>query len=293
MYSPIDSQIGEEISKKIATLEERLKADVIFYYGSIGSGLSNEFREMINELKENDKGYKKLCIVLTTPGGSAMEVQRCVNVVRNFYDEIDFIIPDYAYSAGTIFCMSGDNIYMNYYSVLGPIDPQVQNKAGLWVAALGYLDKVNEMIDKSKNGNLSPAEFILFRDMDLGELREYEQAQEVTIDLLKTFLVNYKFKSWITHRTDPQKLGEPVTPEEKEQRASEIAKKLSDNNRWKSHSRPINIETLKKELKLDIIDFSADKNLDSDILSHYSYIMDYVRKRGASSCFNTRRRTIV
>lgn len=46
--------------------------------------------------------------------------------------------------------MSGDSIYMDYFSVLGPIDPQVQNKEGKWVAALGYLDKVNEYIEKQR-----------------------------------------------------------------------------------------------------------------------------------------------
>ena len=55
--------------------------------------------------------------------------------------------------------MSGDSILMNYYSVLGPVDPQVQTKDGKLVAALGYLDKINEMIKKSINDTLSPAEF--------------------------------------------------------------------------------------------------------------------------------------
>ena len=83
-------------------------------------------------------------IILTTTGGSAIAVERYVNIIRYHYKEVHFIVPDYAYSAGTIFCMSGDSIFMDYFSVLGPIDPQVQNKEGKWVAALGYLDKVNE-----------------------------------------------------------------------------------------------------------------------------------------------------
>lgn len=45
--------------------------------------------------------------------------------------------------------MSGNDIYMDYYSVLGPIDPQVKNKDNNWVAALGYLDKVNELLKKA------------------------------------------------------------------------------------------------------------------------------------------------
>lgn len=51
------------------------------------------------------------------------------------------MVPDCAMSAGTIFCMAGDKIWMGYYSSLGPIDPQVFNGKN-WVPALGYLDKV-------------------------------------------------------------------------------------------------------------------------------------------------------
>ncbi|WP_205749473.1 SDH family Clp fold serine proteinase [Aquirufa rosea] len=93
---------------------------------------------------------------------------------------VDFIIPNYAYSAGTIFCMSGDNIFMDYFSVLGPIDPQVQNKEGKWVAALGYLDKVHEAIEKSSRGVLTDAEYLMIKDLDLAELRSYEQAKDLT-----------------------------------------------------------------------------------------------------------------
>lgn len=48
---------------------------------------------------------------------------------------------------------------MNYYSALGPIDPQVQNKDGKLVAALGYLDKINELLQKAQARTLTEAEF--------------------------------------------------------------------------------------------------------------------------------------
>ena len=38
---------------------------------------------------------------------------------------------------------------MDYYSVLGPIDPQVNRGEGL-VPALGYLKKYDELIEKSE-----------------------------------------------------------------------------------------------------------------------------------------------
>ena len=56
-------------------------------------------------------------------------------------------------------------------SVLGPIDPQVMNKDGKFVAALGYLDKINELIKKARDNELTNAEFIILKDFDLAELR--------------------------------------------------------------------------------------------------------------------------
>ena len=175
-----------------------------------------------------------------------MAVERYVNIIRKHYEKVVFIIPDYAYSAGTIFCMSGDEIWMDYFSVLGPIDPQVKNKEGKFVPALGYLDKVNSLIEKAKNGVLTNAEFLILKDFDLAELRAYEQAKELTITLLRKWLVKYKFKNWNKHKN-----GGSVTREEEEKRAEEIADKLGDNNLWKSHGRPICIEEL-ENLKLKI-----------------------------------------
>ena len=292
MYSPINDRIKADLDEKISAIERRLLSDVLFFYGPIQPGLSTEFKELVADLRGGDDRHEKLSIILTTPGGSASEVERCVNVVRNFYNEVDFIIPDFAYSAGTIFCMSGDNIFMNYFSVLGPIDPQVRNKDGAWVAALGYLDKVNEMIEKSKNDELSPAEFMILKELDLGELREYEQAEELTTDLLKRWLVKYKFKNWTEHRTNVKKLGKPVLEREKVQRANDIAKQLSNNKRWKSHGRPINMETLREEIRLEIHDFSESKELEGEVMSYYGYIDDLISKRGFSFCFHTRRRLV-
>ncbi len=221
---------------------------------------------------------------MTTGGGSATAVERYVNIIRNFYDEVNFIVPDFAYSAGTIFCMSGDNIYMNYYSVLGPIDPQVMNKDRRWVPALGYLDKINELIGKAQDKTLTNAEFLILKDFDLAELRGYEQAKELTIDLLKKWLVKYKFKNWTKKKTS----GVPVTQEMKEKRAEEIADCLSDNKTWKSHGRPINIEILRDSLNLVIEDYGNNPDLSSKIDSYYSLLDDYVRKNGLQLFIQTR-----
>jgi hypothetical protein len=102
--------------------------------------------------------------------------------------------------------MSGDKIYMDYSSSLGPIDPQVWN-GKQWVPALGYLNKVEEFLQKERDGKLTRAEFLILQSQDLAMLSQCEQAKALTITLLKKWLVEYKFKDWNKHRTDPTKLA--------------------------------------------------------------------------------------
>ena len=166
MRPNVHSTIKELLSDKLADLEKFLDADILTYYGNIVDGLENSMLSIIEELAEDKNKKDRLVVILTTSGGSAFAVERFVNIMRHHYNIIDFIVPNFAYSAGTIFCMSGDSIFMDYSSVLGPIDPQVQNKEGNWVAALGYLDKVNQMIERAKSGELTEAEFLWLKDLD-------------------------------------------------------------------------------------------------------------------------------
>jgi hypothetical protein len=286
MEFAVDLYIRNELTSSISKIEEFLKSDVLLYYGPIDDGLVISVDKLINELHKENR-YNKLTVILTTPGGSAIAAERYVNIFRAFYTEVDFLIPDYAYSAGTILSLSGDNILMDYLSVLGPIDPQVRNKEGHWVPALGYLDKIYDLLEKAQKGEISQAEFIILKDFDLAELRAYEQAKELTIDLLERWLVKYKFKNW----KKKEKSGASVTKEMKKERAQEIAKKLSDNNLWKSHGRPINMDRLVNELNLKITDYSK-LSIKDDVKSMYEILFDYTRKQGCKVWLQTRKEVL-
>ena len=252
-----------------------IQTNIISYTGDIDTGFIDKFREFIELVAERKK--EVLTVILNTPGGSASAVEKMVEIIRYHYKTVHFIVPSFAMSAGTIFCMSGDKIYMDYSSSLGPIDPQVLNKdKNRFVPALGYLDKVNELIEKSNSNQLSNAEFVMLQSLDLAELREYEQAKELSIDLLKKWLVQYKFKDWSAHKTN--NVGATVSQQEKENRAEEIAASLSDNTRWHSHGRFIGIETL-KSLKLEIEDYTTDKILRSAIIQYSDLLNGFVSKQ--------------
>jgi hypothetical protein len=237
-----DRSIFGIINDRAVSIEQKLQADVVFYHGRIHPAYFRNFRDFIEDVRAtSNPQYPAVAVFLRTGGGSAETAERMVTVLREHYSQVFFVVTDFAMSAGTILCMSGDKIFMDYASSLGPIDPQIPAPdTGEYVPALGYLDKVAEIAQK---GQLAPADVVLLKSLDLAKLALFEQARDLSIDLLKKWLVDYKFKDWSFHRTtDP---GTPVTPEEKLARAEEIATALANHKKWRSHGRNLDKESLK------------------------------------------------
>jgi hypothetical protein len=198
-----------------------------------------------------------------------------------------FVVPVAAMSAGTIFCMSGDKIFMDYSSSLGPIDPQVPDREGKFlVPALGHLDKVNEIIAKSRDNTITPVEFQWLLNQDLAMLRFYEQARDLSTALLEKWLVQYKFKDWVTHRTNNP--GSPVSPAEKQARATEIARLLSNNAHWHSHGRMIGLKTLQEACRLEIDDYGGDRELQKLVRTYNDALSDYLSRAQIRAFLYTR-----
>lgn len=284
MRQIFDDTIRDTLNERLRKLEAYFESDVIFHYGEIHPSLEKSFRDFIEQLKKDTEfDRNRLTILLNTPGGSAETVEKMVKIIRYNYEEVYFVVPDYAMSAGTIFCMSGDKIFMDYSSSLGPIDPQVHNGKN-WVPALGYLDKVEELIKKSASGELTEAEFLILQKVDLAELRSYEMARDLTVSLLKEWLVKYKFQNWTTHTST----GAAVTIEEKTQRAEEIARFLGNNKLWHSHGRSISIDTITNLLKLKIEDYSTIHELRTLIRDYNDLICEYIIRMGGKAFVHSR-----
>lgn len=288
MISSFDDTIKEVLSERLSALEKHFDADVVFFYGQIQPGMERFFRNFIEELNDNEN-KTRLVIFLNTPGGSAETVEKLVEIIRFHYSEVYFTIPDAAMSAGTIFCMSGDKIFMDYSSSLGPIDPQVFNGKH-FVPALGYLDQVEKLLEKARAipPTLTQAEFLILQNQDLAMLNQFEQARNLTITLLKKWLVEYKFKDWKTHATNADKLGKRVTKAEKEERAHEIAELLGSNKTWHSHGRMISSQTLKDILRLRIEDYSNDVKLRDMIRAYNDLLTEYVARTNQEVFFHHR-----
>jgi len=264
----------------ILSLEGAFDADCLAFVGPIIFGIDDFIR---GSLEAIDNKRAKLAFILETSGGYAETVRRIVDTLRYHYQIVDFIVPCYAMSAGTILAMSGDAIFMDYYSVLGPIDPQVESDDGKLIPALGYLVRYEDLLKKANLGQITTAEMEILVRFDQGRLYSYEQARDLSKALLEEWLVKYKFKNWTRTETTQT----PVTPDMKKNRAPEIADKLNDVKLWNSHGIGINIERLRRDLNLKIDDFGVNAALNDPIRNYHKLLSDYMGKMGQTAAIHT------
>lgn len=264
-------------------IEALINADVCWYCGGINVGFVKALPAVVESLALKPEKRDAIAVYLTTGGGSAELAEQAVNIFRKFYDKVYFMVPEIAMSAGTILCLSGDSLYMRYTSCLGPIDPQVEVN-GEYVSANGYLDKVAEYIEKSANNTLSDAEMRLLMAQDLGKLAKFEQAASLAKDLVRNWLVAYKFKDWVKHSST----GLSVTQEDKVSRANEIVCKLGDNKFWHSHGRRIGIKMLTDVLRLKINDLADSPELDALSCDYHQALTDCMEKHKYLAFFHTK-----
>jgi len=267
--------IENQLDDHAKGLEENINADVLALFSPLLSGLEKVVRDVVEgSTARNADG--RLMVVLETAGGFATVAERIVRVLRKHYKHVEFLIPSHAMSAGTILVMSGDAIHMDYFSVLGPIDPQLERDGGM-VPALGYIEKYNELVAKSIAGTLSSVEAVYFvQRFDPADMHRYEQERELTTSMLKEWLVKYKFASWKTTRSRKKK----VTKGMRTLRAGLIAKALNNTKRWHSHSRGISMDVLRNDLKLVIEDFALDTELARLVKDYHVLLSDYMAKLG-------------
>lgn len=69
----------------------------------------------------------KISLVLHTRGGDTMAAWSIINLIRQFCDEYEVIVPLRAQSAGTLMCLGAHKIIMTKQAMLGPIDPSINN----------------------------------------------------------------------------------------------------------------------------------------------------------------------
>ncbi len=285
VHSPPERIIESQLDEHLQAVEKAFDGVVIAFFGQLLYGTEDRFRDAAEAVVSERDDTDKLMVILETDGGYIEVVQRIAEILRHHFKRIEFLIPNYAMSAGTVLVMSGDAIHMDYFSILGPIDPQVGGERGVLIPALGYLIQYERLLEKADQGQLNTAELaFLTQKFDPAELYRYEQSRELSISLLKEWLVKYKFKDW--KKTSSQ--AKRVTKGMKESRATEIAEKLSNPAQWHSHSRGISMEVLRRDVNLQIEDFGNIPELSNSVQVYCKLMRDYMGRLGQPAALHRR-----
>lgn len=267
-FAPNLNIVGE-LRRSIAEVEATRRKYVLCYVanvvrGGINNAIDNSddlpFNEMVNSVPSD---IKEVDVVLVTPGGLANQVTNFVNALRPRFEKVNFILLNMAMSAGTIFIMSGDEIIMSQQSKFGPIDPQIPNREGRFVPAqsiLLALEDIQKRGEQKIKQHMQPdwTDVQLLRNIDLRDIGMAQSASKYSTDMVKDFLINYKFKTWIKHSST----GVEVTDEDKKKRADEIASLLCNHSEWKSHGHAINRDVAWKKCRLKITHSESIEGLD-------------------------------
>lgn len=252
-------ELEAELRRLILEYNKRRGTYLFIYAAAIGKPIQRVQLEhddyyVIRDLL-NGKQKENLDIYLETPGGSGETAEEIVKYLHDKFNSVSFVISGEAKSAGTMMALSGDEIFMTETGSLGPIDAQM--KIGRAIeSAYDYMEWVDQKRKEADEKKLlNPFDATMIAQITPGELGSVFHSLEYAKDLVKDWLVKYKFKNWDI--TEDRKI--PVTPEMKAKRADEIAFDLTDRSKWRTHGRSIKINDLKGiGLKVKSVDENKD-----------------------------------
>jgi len=254
---------------RISTIRGR---DVLVYAADFRKGakapVSIDYGDLLpfNDRLQNLTGVS-IDLILETPGGSGEVAEDLVRLLRDRYPDYAVVVPGWAKSAGTIMAMAADEILMGPASALGPIDAQLQ-----WQGKVFSADALLKGFDDIKaevlaTGVLNKAYIPMLQTLSPGELKEADNQLAFARELVTNWLAQFKFKNWTTHSTT----GAPVTPEDRVNRANDIASDLCNHGKWFTHGKSLRISDL-RALKLQITDYSETAELNDAILRYFTLL---------------------
>jgi len=163
-------------------------------------------------------------ILLHSPGGSPEATERIVHILREQFEDISFLVPHSAYSAATMLALSGDEIILHPSAALSPIDPQINGIPAISIK--NGFQKVNTILKKEGFDSLI-AYLPLLKQYSLHLLDMCDNYEMLSKRLVKEWLNNYMLK-------------------DSSFSADKVVKFFSQNSEHLTHSRPINVEKLKR-----------------------------------------------
>jgi len=256
---PKNSDLIPEVRRALKEIEDIRKRPCLCYLANVvnpalGSSIIDQDDLPFNEMVGNvDGSIKNIDVMVVTNGGSAQQVAQFVDALRPRFDSVEYILPYKCMSAGTLWVLSGDKIWMDERAFIGPIDPQERMSDGTFIPSQSIISLVNKFNEdwkelKAKGESPPITQVRILDNIDPRRLGNAITMTRYVQSMASDFLYQFKFKSWNKHSTT----NIVVTDDEKREKANQISESLASNDQWKSHGHGLSRDVVEKELKVKV-----------------------------------------
>ena len=187
---------------------------VLYYSGGLGHMHSSDTKEAYKELRDGgytkEKKLPKLDILIHTWGGDPTAGYQLAQMTRLFSDDVQFLVPRHAYSAGTLLTLAGDLVLLGDNAGLSPFDITViETFEPPTRVTLANIDNFVEFVKKcrqdiemmlqkmgSKNSTQIEADLLteMVRQITALKLGGYFRERMLTARYAEVLLNDYMFK---------------------------------------------------------------------------------------------------
>lgn len=221
--------------------------------------LSLADKDGFDEVTRNLPRGSQIDVLLHSPGGSAEATESIVELLRDRFPHIRFIIPNVAKSAATMLAMSGNQLLLDERSELGPTDPQmVLNQDGKIIVAPAQAIKDQFKVaqdDINGDPRKLPSWIPILGWYGPALLAQCDNHLALARELVSKWLAKYMFA------------GEQNAI----QKAEQVAEYLANHNNFRSHSRRVGMADL-QALGVNIFDLRDAPDLHEAVRDLYTAI---------------------
>lgn len=180
---------------------------------------------LFEEALHNADPSEELHVLIATPGGDGETAIRLVRQAQSRCKALTVIVPDEAKSAGTLFVLGADHIYMGPTSDLGPVDPQLLLADGTLGAARAIIAAVEDAETRIQaNPHTYPLHAALLTDVSALMVQQARDALARTADQVTEALSCVQTRTRSDVKQIAKKLHGPLIGDTQSHRATISAK---------------------------------------------------------------------
>lgn len=135
--------IEDKYKSKVITLIHRQETRSLFGFFMMRMITIEDSEAVLRAIRMTPKN-KQIDFIIHTPGGIALAATQIARALANHPAKVSVIVPHYAMSGGTLIALAADEIVMDQFAVLGPVDPQLATEPA---ASLVSIEKLKEPKD--------------------------------------------------------------------------------------------------------------------------------------------------